>query len=74
MLPLLITIDFKKGLFLSIIIFAIVYTSGDAELFKVGIPVGKIKYNSQTLNDNVEFFSAFSQLKFVKVRSFKKLD
>jgi rod shape-determining protein MreC len=53
---------------------AIVYTSGDAELFKVGIPVGKIKYNSQTLNDNVEFFSDFSQLKFVKVRSYKKFN
>ena len=53
---------------------AIVYTSGDAELFKVGIPVGKIKYNSQILNDNVEFFSDFSQLKFVKVRSYKKFN
>ena len=53
---------------------AVIYTSGDAEVFKVGIPIGKIKYSSQTLNDNVEFFSDFSQLKFVKVRSYKKLN
>ena len=46
---------------------SIVYTSGSAGLFKAGIPVGRI-------NDgvNVEFFSNFSQLTFVKIVRFKK--
>lgn len=50
----------------------IIYTSGDGELFKVGIPVGKINYSQEISNNKVEFFSDFSQLQFVKVRSYKK--
>ena len=44
-----------------------IYTSGAGNLFKAGIPIGKI--NDNFLNDkkNVEFFSDFSQLRFVKV-------
>ncbi len=51
---------------------SIIYTSGAGNLFKAGIPVGKI--NDNFLNDekNVEFFSDFSQLRFVKVMSFLK--
>ena len=45
----------------------IVYTSGLGGLFKPGIPVGKI------LNDSgqIEFFSDFGQLSFVKITEFK---
>ena len=48
---------------------SIIYTSGTTGLFKAGIPIGKI--NDNFLNDekNVEFFSDFSQLKFVKIFS-----
>jgi len=51
---------------------SVIYTSGAGNLFKAGIPIGKI--NNNFLNDKkkVEFFSDFSQLKFVKVVSFKK--
>ena len=46
----------------------IVYTSGFAGLFKPGIPVGKIlsKYNNQ-----INFFSDFTQLDYVKIVSFE---
>ena len=46
---------------------AIVYTSGLGGIFKPGIPVGKLKNNSQKLN----FFSDFGQLSFVKIVEFK---
>jgi len=51
---------------------SIIYTSGAGSLFKAGIPIGRI--NNNLLNDekNVEFFSDFSQLRFVKVLSFLK--
>ena len=44
-----------------------VFTSGSGALFKSGIPIGKI-----TNKMNVDYFSDFSQLKFVKVIEFKK--
>ena len=44
-----------------------VFTSGSGALFKSGIPIGKI-----TNKINVDYFSDFSQLKFVKVIEFKK--
>ena len=46
---------------------ASVFTSGSGALFKSGIPIGKI-----TNKINVDYFSDFSQLKFVKVIEFKK--
>ena len=51
---------------------SIIYTSGSGSLFKAGIPVGRI--NNRSFNDEkkVEFFSDFSQLRFVKVFSFIK--
>ena len=49
-----------------------IYTSGTSGLFKAGIPIGRI--NSKFLDDEkkVEFFSDFSQLRFVKIFSFIK--
>ena len=44
-----------------------VFTSGSGALFRSGIPIGKI-----TNKINVDYFSDFSQLKFVKVIEFKK--
>ena len=51
---------------------SIIYTSGAGSLFKAGVPIGKI--NSSHLNEEkkVEFFSDFSQLKFVKIFSYIK--
>ncbi len=46
----------------------IVYTSGLAGLYKPGIPVGKILMNS---NNQVNFFSDFTQLDYVKIVSYK---
>ncbi len=46
---------------------AVVYTSGLGGIFKPGIPVGKISKDSQQLN----FFSDFGQLSFVKIVEFK---
>ena len=52
---------------------SIAYTSGVGNLFKAGIPVGKITKNDTTsLNTKVEFFSDFSQLKFVEVLFFER--
>mgnify|MGYP006079241785 FL=1 len=45
----------------------IVYTSGIAGLFKPGIPVGKISINS---NNQINFFSDFSQLDYVEIVSY----
>ncbi|NQW07495.1 MAG: rod shape-determining protein MreC [Candidatus Pelagibacter sp.] len=51
----------------------IVYTSGIGDLFRAGIPVGKITINnSENEDQKIEFFSDFEQLKFVKILSFKK--
>ena len=59
---------------------SIVYTSGSGEIFKEGIPIGKIvssktktTYDEEKENDTkVIFFSDFSQLQFVKIVAFKK--
>ena len=52
---------------------SIAYTSGVGNLFKAGIPVGKITKNDTTSsNAKVEFFSDFSQLKFVEVLFFER--
>ena len=51
---------------------SVVYTSGVGGLYKAGIPVGKIKkIDTGSLNSKVEFFSDFSQLKFVEVLFFE---
>jgi len=46
---------------------AVVYTSGLGGIFKPGIPVGKITNNRNQIN----FFSDFGQLSFVKIVEFK---
>ena len=51
---------------------SIIYTSGTSGLFKEGIPIGKIDNKSLREEKKVEFFSDFSQLKFVKIFSFVK--
>jgi len=51
---------------------SVIYTSGAANLFKAGIPVGRMNINNLIDEKKVEFFSDFSQLKFIKVVSFKK--
>ena len=52
---------------------SIIYTSGAGSLFKAGIPIGRMNINNLSDEKKVEFFSDFSQLKFVKVVSFKKV-
>ena len=49
-----------------------VYTSGSGGLFKAGIPIGKIKIEELNKENEVDFFSDFSQLRFVKIMAFKK--
>ena len=56
--------DIKNG--------SIIYTSGAGSLFKAGIPIGQIKSKDLGEEKKVEFFSDFSQLRFVKVFSFIK--
>jgi len=51
---------------------SIIYTSGTSSLFKAGIPVGRINNNFLSEEKKIEFFSDFSQLKFVKILSFIK--
>jgi len=51
---------------------SVIYTSGAGNLFKAGIPIGRMNINNLSDDKKVEFFSDFSQLKFVKVVSFKK--
>ena len=51
---------------------SIIYTSGTSNLFKAGIPIGRINNNFIADQKKVEFFSDFSQLKFVKISSYKK--
>ncbi len=51
---------------------AIVFTSGAGGLFKSGIPIGIIANDPQDLKVVVNFFSDFSQLRFVKIISFNE--
>jgi len=52
----------------------IVFTSGMAGLFKSGIPIGKIDKKNFLANTEfmVDFYKDLSQLKYVKILSFKK--
>ena len=47
-----------------------VFTSGAGGIFKPGIPIGEIDKKQSNVDINVSFFSDFSQLRFVKLRSF----
>ena len=52
----------------------IVFTSGMGGLFKSGIPIGKIikDKNSSNITSVVDFYKDLSQLKYVKILSYKK--
>ena len=49
---------------------SIIYTSGTGGLFKAGIPIGILNSNYLNEQNKVEFFSDYSQLKFVKIFSY----
>ena len=51
-----------------------VFTSGAGDIFKSGIAIGKIVKKTGSLELNVNFFSDFSQLRFVKLISYKKAE
>ena len=53
----------KDGIFQKFDENSIVYTSGTGAIFKSGIPIGKVRQTENNLN--VDFFSDFSQLKYV---------
>ena len=51
-----------------------VFTSGAGDIFKSGIPIGKVVKKTGSSELKVNFFSDFSQLRFVKLISFKKVE
>tara|TARA_Y100001970_G_C14011214_1_gene738502 strand:+ start:134 stop:982 length:849 start_codon:yes stop_codon:yes gene_type:complete len=51
---------------------SLVYTSGSGGLYKAGVPIGEIRYNENDNKRYVNFLSDLSQLKFVKIVSYKK--
>ena len=51
---------------------SIVFTSGAGGLFKSGMPIGKIDTDPTSSKLLVSFFSDFSQLRYVKIISFKQ--
>ena len=55
---------------------SIVYTSGTGAIFKSGIPIGKIQLreNNEVNKFDVEFYSDFSQLKYVFAEVITKTD
>ena len=57
----------KEGLSDELTEESIVYTSGTGAIFKSGIPIGKLKINEVDIDKKmyVEFYSDFSQLKYV---------
>ena len=49
----------------------IVYTSGYGGLFKSGLPVGKINNSKENNKNEINFFSDFRQLDYVKIVSYE---
>ncbi len=66
----------KKNHFDKITNNSMVYTSGTGGLIKSGVPIGKIsRFDSKNDQEiNIEFFSDFSQLQYVSVTAFNKID
>ena len=66
----------KDGISNIILEDSIVYTSGTGAIFKSGVPIGKVKavetVNSQKFN--VDFYSDFSQLKYVFAELIEKIE
>ena len=66
----------KDGISNIILEDSIVYTSGTGAIFKSGVPIGKVKAveagNSQKFN--VDFYSDFSQLKYVFAELVEKIE
>ena len=67
----------KEGIFEKFTVDSIVYTSGTGGIFKSGTPIGKLKIFKKNESPDylVEFYSDFSQLKYVfaEVESEKKI-
>ena len=55
---------------------SIVYTSGTGAIFRSGIPIGKVRIKEDEVSNkfNVEFYSDFSQLKYVFAEVISKND
>ena len=55
---------------------SLVYTSGTGGLIKSGVPIGKISNFDPKQDEeiNIEFFSDFSQLQYVSVTAFNKIE
>ena len=55
---------------------SIVYTSGTGAIFKSGVPIGRLKINESENSDKflVEFYSDFSQLKYVFAEIVTKIE
>ena len=52
---------------------SLLFTLREQEAYsRAGIPIGRMNINNLSEDKKVDFFSDFSQLKFVKVVSFKK--
>ena len=65
----------KKGLSEDLTDESIVYTSGTGAIFKSGIPIGKLKLSeNENKKYQVEFYSDFSQLKYVFAEVTNKLN
>ena len=66
----------KKTHFVKITNDSLVYSSGTGGLIKSGVPIGRItNFDSKIDEDiNIEFFSDFSQLQYVSVVAFDKVE
>ena len=66
----------QKGVFDDFNEQSIVYTSGTGAVFKSGIPIGKLKVVSDKSSKkfNVDFYSDFTQLKYVFAEIYSKTD
>ena len=66
----------KEGIFEEFNDESIIYTSGTGAIFKSGVPIGKVNVNEDNKSKKffVEFFSDFSQLKYVFAEVISRVD